>query len=161
MAETEDKDPRFKPIREQDGFALMPDRWKVDFWATEGELSRFFIELKDNARLMGTRCPECGSVYFWPRSWCKDCYVDCDWVEMPQKGRLTVFSRVEISLSELRREVPFYQGGVLLEGARYPVVVILQPPNPDDLYVGMPVSARFLPAEERTGRPRDFYFVPD
>lgn len=59
------------------------------------------------------------------------------------------------------QEVPFYQGGVLLEGARYPVVVILQPPNPDDLYVGMPVSARFLPAEERTGRPRDFYFVPD
>ncbi|HEY5531708.1 MAG TPA: zinc ribbon domain-containing protein [Candidatus Anoxymicrobiaceae bacterium] len=161
MGETGEMDPRFKPIKERDGFALMPDRWKVDFWASQGELSRFYFELKGNARLMGTKCPQCGSVYFWPRSWCKDCYVDCDWVEMPLTGKLTVFSRVDISLSELRREVPFYQGGVLVDGARYPVIAILQPSGPDELRAGMAVRAKFLPAEERTGRPRDFYFVPD
>ena len=158
---TDEADPRFKPVREQDGFAIIPDRWKVDFFFSAGELSRFYLELKENARLMGTRCPECGSVYFWPRSWCHDCYVDCDWVEMSGRGNLTVFSRVEISLSELQREVPFYQGGVHLEGARYATVVILKPPDFDALYVGMPMRAEFLPPEQRTGRPRDFYFVPD
>lgn len=154
-------DPRFKPVKMQDGFALIPDRWKVDFFASAGELTPFYTELKENARLMGTKCPECGSVYFWPRSWCHDCYVDCDWVEVSGKGELTVFSRVEVSLSEIQTEVPFYQGGVHLEGVRYATVVIIRPESFEDLYVGMPMKAEFLPADERTGRPRDIYFVPD
>lgn len=156
-----DEDPRFKPIKEDDGYAILPDRWKVDYFVSMGELSRFYLELKENARLMGTRCPDCGSVYFWPRSWCHDCYCDCEWVEMSGKGRLTVFSEVKVSLSELRTEVPFYQGGVRLEGARYATVVILRPEKFEDLEVGMPMRAGFLPREERTGRPRDFYFEPD
>ncbi len=154
-------DPRLEPIREKEGAALMPDRWKVDYLASMGELSRFYIELKENARLMGTRCPACGSVYFWPRSWCHDCYVDCEWVEMPPRGTITIFGRVDISLSEMRTEVPFYQGGVLLEGARYPVIAILKPADPAVLRAGLPVQAEFLPPEERTGRTRDFYFVPE
>ncbi|MBU4386357.1 MAG: Zn-ribbon domain-containing OB-fold protein [Actinobacteria bacterium] len=157
----DDRDPRFVPIKVQDGFAVIPDRWKVDFRVSAGELSRFYIELKENARLMGTRCPNCGSVYCWPRSWCKDCYVDCEWVEMSGKGKLTLCSRVEISLSDIQKEVPFFQGGVHLDGARYPVVVMLRPVEFEDLHVGMPVHAEFLPSEERTGRIRDFYFVPD
>lgn len=154
-------DPRFEPIKEQDGFVLVPDRWKVDYFASAGELSRFFTELKENTRLMGTKCPRCGSVYFWPRSWCHDCYVDCEWVEMSGKGKLTLCSRVDISLSELQRDVPFYQGGVQLEGARYAVVAFLRNIDLESAYVGMPVRVEFKPPEERTGRIRDFYFVPD
>ncbi len=161
MPMADESDPRVEPMKEQEGFAIIPDRWKVDFLASMGELSRFYIELKENARLMGTRCPQCGSLYFWPRSWCHDCYVDCDWVEMQPRGSITVFSRVEISLSDMRRDVPFFQGGVQLEGARYPVIAILKTTDPAALKAGMPVRAEFLPPGERTGRPRDFYFVPD
>jgi uncharacterized OB-fold protein len=158
----EDSDPRFKPIKEQDGFALVPDRWKVDYFASAGELSRFFIELKENAKLMGTRCPKCGSVYFWPRSWCHECYVDCDWVEMSGKGKVVLWSKVEISLNDLQTaQVPFVQGSVLLEGARYPVVVFYRNVTFEEMYRGMPVRVEFLPPEERTGRTRDFYFVPE
>lgn len=157
----ETKDPRFRPIKVEEGIALIPDEWKIDFWASTGELSRFYTELKENARIMGTRCPRCDSLYVWPRSWCPDCYCDCEWVEVEGKGELTVFSRVEVSLSEIKRDVPFYQGGVLLDGARYAIVVILKPERFEDLRVGMRVKARFLPPEERTGRTRDLYFVPD
>ena len=157
----DERDPRFVPIKVQDGFAVMPDRWKVDFWASMGELSRFFIEMKENARLMGTRCPECGSVYFWPRSWCHDCYADCEWVEMSGRGKVTVFSQVEVSLNDIQKEVPFIQGGVHLEEARYAVPIGIKKVAFEDLYTGMPVHAEFFPPEERTGRIRDFYFVPD
>ena len=158
----EENDPRFKPIKEQDGFALVPDRWKIDYFASAGELSRFFIELKENAKLMGTKCPKCGSVYFWPRSWCHDCWVDCELVEMSGKGKVVVWSQVEISLNDLQTaQVPFVQGSVLLEGARYPVVVFYRDVAYEDMYRGMPVRVEFLPPEERTGRSRDFYFVPD
>jgi uncharacterized OB-fold protein len=157
-----ERDPRFDPIKEQDGQAIIPDRWKIDFFVSAGELSRFFTELKDNARLMGTRCPECGSVYCWPRSWCHDCYVDCEWVEMSGKGKVVMFSRVEISLNDLQTAVPpFIQGSVMLEGARYPIVVFYRDVAFDDLHAGMPVRIEFKPADERTGRIRDFYFVPD
>jgi uncharacterized OB-fold protein len=161
MAEEKAKDPRLKPVREQEGVALVPDQWKVDFLATCGELSRFYIELKENARFMGTRCPSCGSVYFWPRSWCHECYVDCEWLEVSTKGKLTLFCRVEISLSDLRRDVPFYQGGVHLDGVRYPIAATLGPTDYESLYAGMPVRAEFLPPAERSGTPRDFHFVPD
>lgn len=157
----EENDPRNRALKEKDGIAFVPDRWNVDFMVSMGELSRFYVELKENARLMGTRCPRCGSRYFWPRSWCHDCYVDCEWLEMPTRGTITLFGRVDISLSEMRTDVPFYQGGVLLESARYPVIAILKPDDPAVLRPGMPVRAEFLPPAERTGRPRDFYFVPD
>lgn len=153
-------DPRFRPVKEQEGIAIIPDRWKVDFFVSAGELSRFYLELKENARLMGTKCPGCGSVYFWPRSWCHDCYLDCEWVEMSGKGRLTVVSRVDVILTDVPREPPFYGGGVIMEGARYPVVVALRPTDYDSLYQGMPMKAGFLPPEERTGRITDFFFVP-
>ncbi len=150
-----------EPVKDKDGFALIPDTWKIDFFASTGELSRFYLELKENGRLMGTRCPQCGSVYFWPRSWCHDCYVDCEWVEMPTRATLTAFNRIEIDISELHRQTPFYQSGVRLEGARYSIVAVLTPGDPAELRVGMPLRARFLPKEERTGRPTDFYFVPE
>lgn len=161
LAAEEPKDPRFRPIKVQDGFALVPDRWKVDFFASAGELSRFYIELKENARLMGTRCPGCGSVYFWPRSWCHDCYEDCEWVEMSGRGKLTLFSRVDVILTDVPRVPPFFAGGVYLDGARYPAVVGLKPPGYESLYQGMPIRAEFLPPEQRTGRITDFYFVPE
>jgi len=160
MKLSNEKDLRFAPMKVENEIVLMPDCWKVDYWASMGELSRFFMEVKENGRLMGTKCPECSSIYFWPRSWCHECYVDCEWVEMSGKGKLTVFGKVEISLSDLQKEVPYIQGGVHLEGARYAVAVCIRA-NYEDLYVGMPVKVEFLPPEERTGRIRDFYFVPD
>lgn len=157
----EDKDLRFVPVKEQDGFAIIPDQWKVDYYASAGELSRFYLELA-NGKLMGTRCPNCGSVYFWPRSWCHDCYEDCEWVEMSGKGEVVVFSQVFISLNDIQKaQPPFVQGSVLLEGARYPVVVFFRDVAFEDMHRGMPVRVEFLPPEERSGRARDFYFVPD
>jgi uncharacterized protein len=155
-------DPRFQPIKEQDGFVITPDRWKIDYFASQGELSRFFKELKDNGRILGTRCPSCGSVYCWPRSWCHDCYEDCDWVEMSGKGEVVVFSQIEINLNDLQRQQPpFLQGSVLLDGARYPIVSFFRDVAFDDMHRGKRMKAVFLPPEERTGRIRDFYFVPD
>ncbi len=158
----EEKDPRFQPLEERDGVAIIPDRWKVDFFTSMGELSRFFIELKENGRLMGTRCGRCGAVYCYPRSWCHECYVDCDWVEMSGRGEVVMFSRVEINLSDIQTApAPFVQGSVRLENARYPMVNFIREAAWEDIFPGMPVRARFLPQEERTGRIRDFHFVPE
>lgn len=160
MAVTGSDDPRFRPVKEQAGIAIIPDRWKVDFFVSAGELSPFYLELKENARLMGTKCPSCGSVYFWPRSWCHDCYEDCEWVEMSGRGRIMVVSRVEIILTDVPREAPFIGGSVLLEEARYPVVVKFVADDYSSLRQGTPVRAEFLPKEQRIGRITDFYFVP-
>jgi len=58
----------------------------MDVWVYHGKIhipntysagamgSRFLIELRDNERIMGTRCPTCNLVYVPARSVCKDCF---------------------------------------------------------------------------------------
>ncbi len=38
--------------------------------------SKFFKETRDNKRLMGIKCPECGTVYIPPRGVCGKCFVE-------------------------------------------------------------------------------------
>jgi uncharacterized OB-fold protein len=79
---------------------------------------------------------------------------------MSGKGVVPMFTRVEISLNDLQTEVPYIQGGVLLDGAAYPAISFIRGEF-SEMENGMRVRAEFLPAEERTGRIRDFFFVPD
>ena len=44
-------------------FELEYRDWKPEYLYSYGELSPFFRELVDHARLMGSKCPKCGKVY--------------------------------------------------------------------------------------------------
>lgn len=159
----DEKDLRRKAGRwsEEDGVFILPDEWKLSFYVSCGELSRFFQALKAEGRLMGMRCRSCGSVYCPPRSWCHDCYEDTDWVEMNGTGTLTAWSTVYFATSDLVEEVPFRQGGVQLDEARYPIIGRLRVEDESVLRPGTRLKVRFKPEEERKGRVTDYYFVLD
>jgi len=38
--------------------------------------SRFLISLRDNQKILGTRCKACGTVYVPPRKNCGRCFFD-------------------------------------------------------------------------------------
>jgi uncharacterized OB-fold protein len=158
-----DKDLRKAPGQwsDEDGAFILPDEWRLTYMVSCGELSPFFRALKEEGRLMGTRCPSCGSVYCPPRSWCHDCYEDTEWVEMSGKGELVAFTKGYFATSDLVDEVPFYQGGVRLEGARYPIVCRIKLDDEEKLKPGIPMKVVFKPPEERLGRVTDYYFVLD
>lgn len=54
---------------------------------------RFFREIRDSARLMGTYCPQCDLLYLPPRVYCEDCFEPLDeWEEVSNKGRIAAYS---------------------------------------------------------------------
>ncbi len=157
------EDPRMQPgiWSEKEGVFILPDEWKLSYQVSCGELSPFFRALKEEGRLLGMRCPSCGAVYCPPRSWCHDCYADTDWVEMAGTGTLTAWTTVYFAASDLVEKVPFRQGGVHLDGARYPIIGRLEVEEEERLVSGARLRVAFKPQEERRGRVSDYYFVLD
>ncbi|MBE0479564.1 MAG: Zn-ribbon domain-containing OB-fold protein [Dehalococcoidia bacterium] len=133
----------------------------IDYQWTAGIAgSRFFQELRDNARIMGTRCPKCGRVLVPPRIFCEECFVDAEeWVEVSSKGRLITFGETYLSTDGTLLDKPWILGIVKLDGADGGLIHYIGEANPEDLKIGMQMEAVF--SEERQGNILDIkYFRP-
>lgn len=87
-------------------------------WSAGVAGSRFFTELRDNSRIMGTKCPECKRVLVPPRIFCEECFVDTDeWVEVSTQGEILTFAESFFGLQGQRLDEPWYIGIVKLDGA--------------------------------------------
>lgn len=80
--------------------------------------SRFFVELRDHRRIMGTRCPSCLRVLVPARSFCAVCFVGTDgWVEVGPEGALVTWTTVHAPLPHLPARPPCTLGLIRLDGA--------------------------------------------
>jgi uncharacterized OB-fold protein len=85
-------------------------------WSAGIAGSRFFQELRDNARIMGAKCPQCSRVLVPPRIFCEECFVDTDeWVEVSNVGTILTFAESYFGLQGQRLEEPWYVGIVRLD----------------------------------------------
>jgi hypothetical protein len=116
---------------------------------------RFFREIKDNARIMGTRCAVCGLTFVPARTFCERCFAELtEWVEVSTHG--VVHAVTVVPQVDGHRVVAFVQ----LDGADGGLVHYLDVP-PEDAAIGLRVEAVFKPAEERIGAMTDvLYFRP-
>jgi uncharacterized OB-fold protein len=123
---------------------------------------RFFREIKDNARIMGTKCPRCGILYVPARLYCERCFSKLEeWVEVPPRGEVHTFTILHLDLEENHLEKPQILAFVKLEGADGGLVHYLGEVEPEEVYIGMRVEAVFRPKEERRGEITDIkYFRP-
>jgi uncharacterized OB-fold protein len=122
--------------------------------------SRFLIELRDNKRIMGLRCPKCNTVYVPPRSTCESCFGELnEWVEVSHEGTVLTYTVVCQPSPVLPAELPVIYGIIQLDGAGTGFVHLLGEVKPEELKVGMRVKAVFK--EERTASVLDIkYFRP-
>ena len=146
----------------------------MDVWVYHGQIyipntysagavgSRFLIELRDNKKIMGTRCPTCNLVYVPARSACRDCFGELsEWVEVSQKGTLLTYTVTYQSNPIQPVEVPIAYGIVQLDGADTGLVHMLGEVDPAQLKVGMKVKAVFKVKKERVASMLDIkYFKP-
>lgn len=87
-------------------------------WSAGIAGSRFFTELRENGKIMGTKCPECKRVLVPPRIFCEECFVDTDeWVEVSTSGEILTFAESYFGLQGQRLEEPWYIGIIKLDGA--------------------------------------------
>ncbi len=122
--------------------------------------SRFFIELRDNKKIMGTRCPQCKRTYVPPRSICASCFINVDeWVELEGSGTVESYTVVNYSLPVHPLEPPFVYGIIKLDGADTGIAHFLGEVDPKEVKIGLRVRPVFK--EKGEGNILDIkYFKP-
>lgn len=67
-----------------------------------------FIDYLEKGSVMGTRCKQCGLVFFPPRSDCYRCLTNnVKWFEVSGKGRLVTYSRLQFAPIGFEADLPY------------------------------------------------------
>ncbi len=145
-------------------FLEVPYRSVAEYLFSLGGVSRFFQEVVDNQRIMGTRCAQCGKVYCPPRAHCCECYTDTEWVPLGNEGVVVSASLVTFAprkdLVHKCVDLPYFLVTVRPDGCDGTLVnmVYVKDPVLGQVKPGMRVKAVFR--EKRDGHITDFYYVP-
>ena len=124
-------------------------KMEAEFNWSYGKISRFFRELIDNKRIMGTKCPECGTVFCPPTSDCPKCWVPAEWVEVGPQGTVLHFSVIHLPNLWMKRKVPYTIGLIKLDGADTGLMHFVDETDIEKLKTRPRVEAVF--ADERKG----------
>lgn len=139
-------------------------RWDFQYTYFAGEsASRFFHELRDHRRIMGTRCKKCHRLLVPARSFCDTCMERTDeWVEVGPEGTLETFTIITAAFPGLPKP-PIVIAYVTLDGADTAVINVVHGLDLSDIDAAarklnqLPrVKAEFT--EEPKGRITDFSF---
>jgi len=115
---------------------------ELDYEWTMGKAgTRFFTEIRDNKRIMGTKCRQCGRVLIPPRIFCEECFVDdMEWVLLPSTGRLVTFGESYFSVTGEKLKDAWMLGIVRIDGADGGLLHHISECRPEDLKIGMPME---------------------
>jgi hypothetical protein len=144
----------------------VPASWEIPYAYSAGEtISKFLVELRDNGRIMATKCPKCQEVLLPPRSFCASCFVSLknQWVEIEPVGELVTFSICTEKITGAP-EPPYIVAFVKLGDATVPMAQFLKGIDLSDpakagreLKAGMAVKAVFKEKSERIASITDFH----
>jgi len=141
-------------------------KWKTDlpYRYSIGKLAvKFFEELKENKKIMGSKCSKCGKVHSPPRAVCAECFIEMtvkDMVELSPRGTLEGFTVVNYPFTDPNtggmRPFPYGYGLFRLEGADTSMMYFINETDYTKLKIGQRVEAVFK--EEREGNIRDILY---
>jgi uncharacterized protein len=148
-------------FRDKDGFEALVVRspYSIEYIHSYAEDSPFFLGLAEK-KLLGSRCTRasCRFVYATPRSHCMVCGSPTEWHPLPTRGRLHSWTTCHFGSEAFLKETPYNLALVEFEGAGSVLLARLKDCVEKDLYVGMPVEARF--SETPKYSITDLWFVP-
>jgi len=110
--------------------------------------SRFHISLRDDKKILASRCPGCGAVYMPPRQTCGPCFKNMtvdDMVEVGPAGTVETYTVVNYDEPVMPRKAPFVYAIVKLDGADTGLAHFLDEVDPARVEIGMRVEAVFAP----------------
>ena len=119
-------------------------------------IKRFWDEL-DNNKLMTTKCNDCNTLHWPPRSFCNKCYsVKLEWTDLPSTGILVTFTHVTAPADGFSKD-GYYLAIVKLTDTNLQVFGQIQKKQ-GEIKQGTPVS---LKIEEDENNFKYFKFVLD
>jgi uncharacterized protein len=139
-------------------------KWAFNYTYFAGEsASRFFKELRENQRIMGTRCTKCKRLLVPARAYCDACMAPTDeWQEVGPEGTLETFTIITAAFPGLPKP-PIVMAYVTLDGADTALINLVHGMDLSDIEAAaaklntLPrVKVEFVP--EPQGRITDFSF---
>ncbi len=123
---------------------------------------RFLRAIKEEGKILGTRCRACDLVYVPATLFCERCFARLDeWVEVSSRGHLFTFTVLTRDLEDRPLAEPQVLAYVKLDGSDGGLIHYLGEVDPAELYIGLEVEAVFKDAAEREGSILDIrYFRP-
>ncbi|HSJ54604.1 MAG TPA: Zn-ribbon domain-containing OB-fold protein [Anaerolineae bacterium] len=123
---------------------------------------RFFREIKDNGRFMGTHCEVCDLLYVPAVMYCEPCFSELsEWIEVPSQGTVFTYTVLYRDLENRLLDPPAVLAYVKLYGTDGGLVHYLGDVDPEEVEIGMEVEAVFKDPAERQGTILDVvYFRP-
>ena len=145
-------------------FLTIPGLWNFEYRYFAGATAtRFFNELRENCRIMGTRSPVSGQVMVPARSFSDADYEPAtEWVETGPGGKLEVFTIIGTKFPGLP-DPPFVIGYVTLDGADTAVLNYISGVDLSNLDAAAEIllrqpRVRAVFKDKRGGRITDFHF---
>ena len=118
---------------------------------------RFFREIKDKGRIMGTYCPKCDHTYVPAVVFCERCLNELDqWEDVGLVGEVHSYTILHINYDGSRREEPEIVAFVKIKDGG--IIHRLSGVTPDGLRIGILVKAIIKPPSERLGSILDIQF---
>jgi uncharacterized OB-fold protein len=130
-------------------------------WWAGDTASRFFVNIRDEKRISGTRCEQCNKVYIPPRKTCPACFTaNENWVDVASSGTLISYTVARRQLRAIPKKVPVIFGLIRLDGADTAMLHYIDEIDPQQVAIGMRLEAVF--AEARSGGIQDIrHFRPE
>ena len=96
-----------------------------------------FIDFLEEGKVKGTRCKDCGLVFFPPRADCYKCLAsNVEWFEVSGKGKLLTYSELKFAPVGFQDDVPYCIA--LLDYGKYKIFGRIAKDVPEDeIEVGM------------------------
>ena len=138
----------------------IPDEWSVKYNYHYGRLSPFFRTLKEEGKLLATKCPKCGWVACPPRPDCPQCFVSADWMETSGEGTIDTFCITYLAIAGLQKQVPYCLAYVNLDSTDTAILQCVTGIEFEKIKIGMRVRVKFNDKDKREGKITDFEFVP-
>jgi len=121
---------------------------------------RFFRALKDEGKLLASRCEACDVTYLPGRQFCERCLAELtEWSDAGLRGEVHTFTLLYLNLDGSEREEPELIAFVSIADGG--IVHRLGKVDPEEVEIGMPVEAVLKPKAKREGSILDIeYFKP-
>jgi uncharacterized OB-fold protein len=99
-----------------------------------------FVDFLEKGQIVGTRCKDCGRIFFPPRADCFQCLEShMEWHEVTGSGKLVSFSKLEYGPAGFQADVPYCIA--LLDYGTFKVFGRIDKDVPDaEIAVGMPMK---------------------
>ncbi|MDD5448385.1 MAG: Zn-ribbon domain-containing OB-fold protein [Actinomycetota bacterium] len=128
-------------------------RIPVNYLYTYGlGFEKFFRALKEEGKLLASKCPRCGTTYFPCRVFCEQCFCEIEGtLGVSGEGTLYSYSVCHLNMDGSPKKTPEVVGLIEMDGTDGAKFVHLIDAQPEEIQIGMRLKPVLKPKKERNG----------